>query len=405
MSSPLFDRPGASFVRGRSALLGGICLLATVVVFCMTGYSSPQKDPQPNTGRVWIDGFPQDTSTPVDPFSQSVAMALTSAGHPTDWLTVMGDSGMAFVMQASKVAPLIGPDGKKVGQAPEDLGKVAGRRDVGWWPLASECEPTHIEFVGKVAGRELRVLGSGDYPGRKGLAERYKKMHGILVASIENGRPVPVRGRCQCGGCFWSLAVGFDKGDPALWSICPLAGPQTQAKRIAHHPVFAVVIGDKVGRMDRRLADRESLRHAVALARDQVKMPNDYLTGQRAYALWASELRQLDPPGKAHWHANVVWNLTLRRRAAVAYLGAMSRRYDGPTRSLLLTAIERYEEALGVLKAVDTSAKSLTTTKGREALAKLAERLAEIEAKAALQLEQAANSIRPTKNSVQKSNA
>ncbi len=394
MSPSLFDCPGVVPFRGRALWLTAICVVATVLMCCMTGYSSQAKDKQPDADRVWIDGFPRDKSRPVDPFSQSIAIALTSAGHPTHWETVMGDSGMAFVMQASEVVPLIGPDGKKAGDAPKDLGKVVGRRDVGWWPLASECEPTYIEFVGKVAGRELRVLGSGVYLSPKGLAERYKKMHRDLVASIDNGRPVPVRGRCQCGGCFWSLAVGYDKGDPALWSICPLAGPKTQAKRIAHHPVFAIVLGEKIEKLDRRQADRQSLRHAVALARDEVKMPNDYLTGQRAYALWASELRQMDPPGQARWHANVRRGLTLRRRAAVAYLEAMSRRHDEPTRSHLLMAVDQYRKVLSVLKTADTSAKALTTSKGREALAKLAERLAGIEAKAALQLEQAANSIR-----------
>ena len=394
MSSSLFDCPGVVPFRGGALWLMAICAVATVLMFCVTGYSPQAKDKQPDADRVWIDGFPRDKSRPVDPFSQSIALALTSAGHPTHWETVMGDSGMAFVMQASEVVPLYGPDGKKVGDAPKDLGKVVGRRDVGWWPLASECEPTYVEFIGRVAGRKLRVLGSGDYPGPKGLADRYKKMHGDLVASIDKGRPVPVRGRCQCGGCFWSVAVGHDKGDPALWSICPLAGPQTQAKRITHHPVFAVVLCDKVEKLDRRLADRESLRHAVALARDEVKMPNDYLTGQRAYALWASELRQMDPQGQARWHANVRGNLTLRRRAAVAYLEAMSRRHDGPTCTHLSGAVDGYKEALGVLKTADTSSEAMTSAKGREALAKLAERLAGIEAKAALQLEQAANSIR-----------
>ena len=394
MSSSLFHCPEAVPFRGRTLWLTASCIASIVLMFCMTGYSSQAKDEQADAGRVWIDGFPREKSRPVDPFSQSIALALTSAGHPTHWETVMGDSGMAFVMQASEVVPLIGSDGKKVGDAPKDLGKVVGRRDVGWWPLASECEPTYVEFVGRVAGRKLRVLGSGDYPGPKGLADRYKKMHGDLVASIDKGRPVPVRGRCQCGGCFWSVAVGHDKGAPALWSICPLAGPQTQAKRITHHPVFAVVLCDKVEKLDRRLADRESLRHAVALARDEVKMPNDYLTGQRAYALWASELRQMDPQGQARWHANVRGNLTLRRRAAVAYLEAMSRRHSGSTRTHLLGAIERYKEALGVLKTADTSSQALAAAEGREALAKLAERLARIEVKAASQLERAADSIR-----------
>lgn len=389
-----FHSPEVVSSGNRTFWLTAVCIAATVLMLCVAGYSSEAKDEQTSAGRVWIDGFPRDRSRAVDPFSQSIAFVLTSAGHPTHWETVMGDSGMAFVMQASEVVPLIGPDGKKAGDAPKDLGKVVGRRDVGWWPLASECEPTYVEFVGRVAGRKLRVLGAGDYPGPKGLADRYKKMRDDLVASIENGLPVPIRARCQCGGCFWSVAVGYDRGDPALWSICPLAGPKTQAKRISHHPVFAIVLGDKIEKMDRRLADRQSLRHAVALVRDQVKMPNNYLTGQRAYALWASELRQMAPLGQVRWHANVRGNLTFRRKVAVAYLEAMSRRHDGPTRTHLLMAVDQYRKVLSVLKTADTSSEAMTSSKGRQALAELAERLAEIEAKAAVQLEQAANSIR-----------
>ncbi len=399
MSSPLSHRSGSTLWAATA------CIVAMVLMLCIDGYSSPPKNAQRNSDRIWIDGFPRGKSKPVDPFSQAVALALMYAGHPTHWETVMGDSGAAFVMQASEIAPLYGPDGKKVGDAPKDLGKVIGRRDVGWWPIALECAPTYVKFVGRVAGRELRVLGSGDHPGSEGLAGRYEKMHGDIIRSIDTGRPVVVAGRCQCGGCFWSLAVGYDKGEPALWSYCPLAGPQTQAKRMSNNPWVAVALGGKIEKMDRRLADREALRHAVALARDKVKMPNNYLTGQGAYALWASELRQTDPPGQARWHANVVGNLTLRRGAAVGYLKAMSSRHEEPTRAHLLGAVKQYTNALAVLKTADTSSEAMTSTKGREALAKLAERLAEIEAKAALQLEQAANSIRPTKNSVQKSNA
>ncbi|KKL92747.1 hypothetical protein LCGC14_1881590 [marine sediment metagenome] len=394
MFASLSNRPGAASLSHGKLCLVTACVAATVLIACMAAHSAQAPATQDKDGPVWIDGSPRDKSQQVDPFSQSLAAILTSAGHPTRWETVMGDSGMAFVMQASEVAPLYGPDGKKVGVAPKDLGKVVGRRDVGWWPLASECEPTYVEFVGRAAGRELRVLGAADYRGPEDLKARYKKMHGDLVASIKGGRPIAVRGRCQCGGCFWSVAVGYDGGDPALWSLCPLAGPGKQAKRMPHHPGFAVVVGDKIKPMDRRLADRAALQHAVALARDEVKMPNDYRTGQRAYALWASELRQLDPPGQARWHANVIYNLGGRRRAAVTYLEGMSRRHDGATRSHLLGAVKLYREVLGVLKTADAGREALTSAKGREALAKLAERLAEIEAKAAAKLEKAAAAIR-----------
>ena len=393
MFASLSNRPGAASLSHGKLCLVTAYIAATVLISCMAVHSAQPPATQAKDGPVWIDGSPRDKRQQVDPFSQSLAAILTSAGHPTRWETVMGDSGMAFVMQASKVAPLIGPDGKKVGVAPKDLGKVVGRRDVGWWPLASECEPTYVEFVGRAAGRKLRVLGAA-YSGPEDLNARYKKMHGDLVASIKGGRPIAVRGRCQCGGCFWSVAVGYDGGDPALWSLCPLAGPGKQAKRMPHHPVFAVVVGDKIKPMDRRLADREALRNAVALARDEVKMPNDYLTGQRAYALWASELRQTDPPDQSRWHANVIGHLSVRRAAAVAYLEAMSRRQDEPTRAYLLRAVELYKEALGLLKSADTSGKAMASPGGREALVRLAERLAAIEAKAARKLEQAAGTIR-----------
>ena len=370
------------------------CIAAVVLMFCMAGCSPQAKNVRREGDRVLIEGVPRGESKRGDPFGQAVTLALTTAGHPTDYQTVMGDSGMAFIMQASEVCSLIGPDGKKAGDAPQDLGKVVGRRDVGWWPLATECAPTYVEFVGRAAGRELRMLGSADYPGPEGLGARYETMYGEIVASIDGGRPVVVSGSCPCSGCFWSVAVGYDPGNPRLWSVCPLGGFETEAKRLGNHPWVAVVLGDKIKPMDRRLADREALRHAVALARDEVKMPNDYLTGQRAYALWASELRQTDPPDQSGWHANVIGNLSVRRAAAIAYLEAMSRRQDEPTRAYLLRAVELYKEALGLLKSADTSGKAMASPGGRETLVRLAERLAAIEAKAARQLEQAAGTIR-----------
>jgi hypothetical protein len=209
-----------------------------------------------------------------------------------------------------------------------------------------------------------------------------------MVASIDRGLPVVVN------DSFWGVAVGYDRVAPSLWAFCPNGGSKAEVKRMGSYPWVAVILGGKIKPLDRRLADREAIRHAVALARDEVKMPNKYLTGQRAYALWASELRQMDPPGQARWHANVVLNLSVRRRAAVVYLEAMSRRQDEPTRARLLQAVKRYKKALDVLKTANASHKAMTSPGGREALAKLAERLATIEGEAASQLERAAATIR-----------
>ncbi len=385
---------GASSFRDGVPWLATACIASMVLLSCVVGPSAAEVTVQHDGNRVRIEGITRLETKWADPFAQSIALALTSAGHPTDYETVMGDSGMAFVMQASQVVPILGPNGRKVGDAPKDLGKVVGRRDVGWWPLALECAPTYVQFVGQAAGRELHVLWpSRDYPDPKTLAVRHKKMHSEIVASIDSGRPVVVGARCPSGCCFWSVDAGYDKGNMALLSFCPLGGPDALAER-RDNAMVAVILGNKVEKMDRRLADREALRHAVALARDEVKMPSDYLTGQRAYALWASELRQMDPPGQPRWHTNVCNFLTLRRRAAVTYLEVMSRRQEEPTRAYLLAAVDRYKEVLEVLKTADTSRKAMTSIGGREALALLAERLAKIEAEAARQLEQATKTIR-----------
>jgi len=388
MSASLSHRLGTASFSDGALWLAAACIAGLVLLLGVAGCSPQPTNVRREGGRVWIEGVPRGEGKRRDRFGQGIAMMLRCAGEPTDYETVMGDSGMAFVMQASEVTPLIGPDGKKVGDAPKDLGKVVGRRDVGWWPLATECAPTYVEFVGRAAGREMRVLGGPVYPGPEGLATRYEKLHSRIVASIDQGLPVVVN------DCFWSVAVGYDRGDPPLWSFCPAGGPKGDAARMGNRPWIAIVVGDKIQRMDRRLADREALRHAVALAHDAVKMPSDYLTGQRAYALWATELRQMDPPGQARWHANVVGNLSVRRRAAVAYLEAMSHRHEEPTRGHLRRAIERYAETLDLLKTADTSRKAMASADGREALAKLAELLAAIEAEAASQLEQAAATIR-----------
>jgi hypothetical protein len=82
-------------------------------------------------------------------------------------------------------------------------------------------------------------------------------------------------------------------------------------------------------------ADLDALRHAVALGRDELAMPAGYLTGQRAYPLWARMLRDLEHRGEARWHANVVLHLGINRRSAVAYLRAMAERHSQPMAALL----------------------------------------------------------------------
>ena len=52
---------------------------------------------------------------------------------------------------------------------------------------------------------------------------------------------------------------------------------------------------------------------------------------------------------------------------------------DEPTRAHLLRAVERYKEALALLKTADTSGKAMTSAGGREALDVFAQRADEID--------------------------
>ena len=61
------------------------CIAAVVVMFCMAGCSAQPMNVQREGGRVWIEGIQQGESKRGDPFGQAVALALTSAGHPTDY--------------------------------------------------------------------------------------------------------------------------------------------------------------------------------------------------------------------------------------------------------------------------------------------------------------------------------
>ena len=68
-------------------------------------------------------------------------MVLEHSGAESDYDTIMGDTGQAFIIQSEEGGPLID-----------------GAVDVGWWPMAAWGLKLRLEFLGRTVGREVREL-------------------------------------------------------------------------------------------------------------------------------------------------------------------------------------------------------------------------------------------------------
>ena len=74
-------------------------------------------------------------------------MALAHAGVESDYHTVMGDSGLAFITQADAYAT--------------PWGKPVDKVDIGWWPLDPWGLFMRLEFLGRASGRTLQTGPGG----------------------------------------------------------------------------------------------------------------------------------------------------------------------------------------------------------------------------------------------------
>ncbi|MDD5706567.1 MAG: M56 family metallopeptidase [Kiritimatiellae bacterium] len=299
-------------------------------------------------------------------FAGGLTIALNYTGAQTDHDTVMGDLGLAFICQASDQAT-----------------RYDGALDAGWWPLAWDCLPTLLERTSPAFGIRFVWL-EGDYEQYKANPRQCFRdtiEHG-LKSSVVGGRPV----LANHGG--WQVVVGYDEQEFPLMSFCPRG--EQRIGRLDKHPILAVTLGEAVPRMSREAADIAALKQAVALHRDRIPMPNGYLTGGKAMALWATCLRDTNHLGEARWHANVVHNLILNRRSAVAYLRSMAKRRPKETAAHLDVAADRYEAVIAALQKCDTSDAALVNpANGRETLAKLVESVAATEVQAIAGIENA----------------
>ena len=303
-------------------------------------------------------------------FGSGLSILQKSAGISSDYDTIMGDLGLAFIMQASDEVPVID-----------------GALDVGWWPLAWDCLPELLKSYSQSAGIKINWLGDS-YEKYKANPKKYyqKKLQNGVQQSIASGQPVLIN------HAFWKVVTAYDnKNEPPLSGFCP-GGEDTKAVKFSKYPIFAVTLSDKISPISREKADIEALKRAIALGRDLIPMPYNYLTGQKAFALWIKTLRDTKNLGQARYHANVVYNLKINRRSAIIFLKNMVKRSLKETAAHLNEAIDIYKKVLAKLKTANTSKEALIDSKaGRAKLAKLAEQIARLEKQAVNELEKALN--------------
>jgi hypothetical protein len=310
-------------------------------------------------------------------YAAGLDMALSYVGTPAEYDTIMGDTGMAFILMSEEGGPVID-----------------GAVDVGWWPMASWGLEMRLGFLAQSVGREIRVIPADAAAFRADPAACYReRFEGEIKASISAGKPVLI-----VHDVCW-VVYGYDEGEPPLigdWSL----HEEQKPRRVERYPWALIVLGDETPRMDRKVADLAALGHAVALSRDgfDVRLP-DYAvewepvsaryTGQKSFALWAEMLRDTGHLGQPRWHSNMCLHLGLNRTSAVTYLREMAKRHPAEVAAHVNAAAARYAEVLELLETADTSKTAMTSKDGREKLAELAERMAAVEAKAAEEMEKA----------------
>ena len=249
------------------------------------------------------------------------------------------------------------------------------------------------DFTGKAFGWSVNKIECDIDAYRADAAKYYcEHFEPAVKEAIAAGKPaIAIQ-----DGCF--VVRGYDDQEPPLlgnWSC----SDEEEDIRIPGYPWGLVVLGKKGEPMAPADVDREALRYAVALFRDDgthvttacpFERPPTCFTGRRAFELWAKALRDTKNLGQARWHANMVFNLRINRRCAVAYLHAMAKRYPENVAKHLSAAAGLYQKELALLHTADTSKAALIVQPaGREDLAKLVERLAETESDAVASIERA----------------
>ena len=273
----------------------------------------------------------------------------------------MGDSGMAFIVQANRTGPYID-----------------GALDVGWWPLDHFGTGLYVDFVGDALGWELAYT-TGKWQSAETV---YREILApILAESLAAGRPA------LCHSQYQFVTAALDDGDPPLLGGWAVEHGDTLI-RIDAYPWGMYAFGEASERLPREEADIAALQHAVDLRSEESPCLEGALTGIEAFALWAETLRDVEHIGQARWHGNMVRHLKLQRESAIAYLEGMAGRHEEGVAAHLTAAADYYQQVLDDVEALDL--KGLESTPPPwEDVAVAVERMALLEGEAIGEIEAA----------------
>jgi AraC-like DNA-binding protein len=312
---------------------------------------------------------------------------LNYLGDHTDYDTIMGDSGQAFVTQGEE----------------NSVNLIDGAVDVGWWPL-HPLTLIRLNFLEKTVGRELYDV----YPvlwGGENLADAYRQWFSPMVkSSIADNKP------CLAWVCApvasWIVITGYDDNEPPLFGECLDEGVAKIARIKDGWPSVLLAPGEPVEKIDRKEADFEALKYAIELHHDRVlginvkysgkyplrdaeKFSKHWRTGLKTFSAWTKCLKDIDHPGQYYYHNNVLFHLWLSRSSAVRYLEAMRKRHLKDIANCIENAILKYKNIIDLLEKVDWDAGAMSSVERRDALISQIENIVNLESRAVAELEQA----------------
>ena len=342
----------------------------------------------------WIPaGKPEWHSGWINGYARGLELVLNYLGHDVDYVTIMGDIGLAFIIQGEE----------------NSINVIGGAVDVGWWPL----EPLGIirlNFLEKTVGREIQEIKLPWSETKYEPVSTYKQWFEPMVnSSVENGKPCLVR-----AGSAWYIVTGYDDGEWPLIGMCPNEEEgKEKIYRVDHEsmaPYASLAVGEATPTIERTEADLEALKFAIALHREQVlgteieyrgeyplRRADEYgkywRTGHTSLSSWIACLEDTDHWGQPFWHSNVVAHLHWNRNTAVRYLRTMQKRHPEAIATLLEHAMQKYEAVIGKLKTVDTSGEALSSVQGRGKLVSSVKEISNLESQAVLELEKAVKAI------------
>jgi len=308
-----------------------------------------------------------------DRYAAAFCMLFTYLGSHVDYQTVLGDSGLAFILQADAFHK---PHGANVNQL-----------DIGWWPLDPWGAQLRLPFLGKVYGISQEVLPTFFDEYREDPVRHYHTYHeNAIIDSILAGHPVIG----TIDGYDVHLIVGYDSGNPPLLGQLSCLD-RLDVQRLGHFPFIVFVPGEPNPRIDRHEADKQALAFAVALGRDEVDLTHlpGKSSGKCSWALWLAQLADEELCGPHFYHANVLGQLCHRRPDAAGYLRAMSARTAAPACDRLRGAEDLYDQVTATLLRAEVNEAVFRTVDGRRRLIDIIQTASECETRAIDEIEEA----------------